>query len=303
MYHSQEDNGCSEAQDFSESYKQQITEQAAIYKKTDKRDLKDFEKKVNTAAADLCLKDVSLLKRRGELLEKARKKVADDGYVFKKGRSRSKVYGQPDSPSKPKRPKYDEEAREGRIEAIEEELKDISRLLAYKEKSISQAESARNYKLCEKLTEDLMALKSKRRDLEVEKRLFERKNKRARRRAIRKSRESESSDIDSGPMSSRSTTPSRSVTPFFVRSSSVASSSSFTNAQDLEQGTSQILPQLLSPPGVQDLEQVVSQPLSPASHDSHVTSPAGELHSDKSMSPSLSPCPVSYSEQVTKSHF
>jgi len=210
MYHSQEDARCSEAQHFSESYKQQITQQAAIYK-TDKRDLKDFEKRVNSAAAELCLKDLSLLKRRGDLLEMARKKVAEDGYVFKKGHSRSKLYGQSDSPSKPKRCKYDEEAREGRIEAIGEELKDISRLLAYKEKSLSQAESARNYKLCEKVTEDLMALKSKKRDLEVEKRVFEDKRKQARRRAIRKSRESESSDIDSGPMSSRSTTPSMSA--------------------------------------------------------------------------------------------
>ncbi len=32
----------------------------------------------------LCLSDVSLLNRRGELLEKARNKVADEGYVFKK---------------------------------------------------------------------------------------------------------------------------------------------------------------------------------------------------------------------------
>lgn len=117
---------------------------------------------------------MSLLKRRGELLEKAQKKVADDGYVFKKGCSHSKVYGEPDSPSKPKRPKYDEEAREGCIEAIEEELKDISQLLVYKEKSIFQTESAQIYKLCEKL----------------------------RSRTIRNSRESESSDIDSGPMSS-----------------------------------------------------------------------------------------------------
>lgn len=38
-----------------------------------------------------------------------------------------------------------------------EELSDISRLLAYKEKSLCQAENARNYKLCEKVTEELMA--------------------------------------------------------------------------------------------------------------------------------------------------
>lgn len=42
---------------------------------------------MNDAAIELCLADVGLLDRRGELLQKARKKVADDGYVFKKGQS------------------------------------------------------------------------------------------------------------------------------------------------------------------------------------------------------------------------
>ena len=66
----------------------------------------------------------------------ARKKVADDGYVFKKGHSQSKIYGQSDILSAPKRPKYDKEAREEHIVATGEELSDISRLLAYKEKSL-----------------------------------------------------------------------------------------------------------------------------------------------------------------------
>ena len=74
----------------------------------------------------------------------ARKKVADDGYVFKKGHSRSKIYGQSDILSAPKRPKYDKEAREEHIVATGEELSDISRLLAYKEKSLCQAENARS---------------------------------------------------------------------------------------------------------------------------------------------------------------
>ena len=226
-------------QHFSESYRQQIAEQAALFTKPE---LKDFQKKVNAAATELCLKDLSLLKRRGELLQMARKKVADDGYIFKKGHSRSKVYGQSDVASAPKRPKYDKEAREERIGAIDEELSDISRLLAYKEKSLCQAESARNYKLCEKVTEELMALKSKRRDLSVEKRLFEQKRKRARRREVRIRKNSESSDIDTGPASGRS---SRSVTPQFHGHS--RSSLSGTSAHDdPKQVTSPKSPQALS---------------------------------------------------------
>ena len=83
---------------------------------------------MNDAQTEVCLADVSLLDRRGELLQRARKKVADDGYVFKKGRSQSKQYGQ-DTASTPKRPKCDKDMREEQLQAIEEEMKDIIRML------------------------------------------------------------------------------------------------------------------------------------------------------------------------------
>ena len=130
---------------------------------------------MNAAAAELCLSNVSLLNRRGELLEKARKKVADEGYVFKKGRSRSKLYGQPVTETTPKRPKYDKEMREERLKAIDEESRDISRMLLFKEKRLAQAEAGKNYRLCEQVTEEVMALKSRKRELNTEKHLFEQK--------------------------------------------------------------------------------------------------------------------------------
>ena len=103
---------------------------------------------MNKAAAELCLDDVNLLNRRGELLQKAREKAAET-YVFKKGRSRLKSYGAP---------KYDKDARNARVTVIEE---DITRILRFKEKRLLQAEAARNYKTCEQLTEDMMVLKAR----------------------------------------------------------------------------------------------------------------------------------------------
>ena len=103
----------------------------------------------------------------------ARKKIADEGYVFKKGHSWSKVYGDSATAEPavtPKRPKYDKEMREERLKVIGEELRDISRMLLFKEKRLSQAEAARNYRLCE---QQMMDLKSKKRELDAEKRLFE----------------------------------------------------------------------------------------------------------------------------------
>ncbi len=247
-----------------------------------------------------------MLKRRGELLELSRRKVADEGYVFKKGHSRSKVYGESDTPSAPKRPKFAKEAREERIAAIDEELKDTARLLAYKEKSLSQAESTRNYKLCEKVTEDLMALKSKRCDLKAEKSLFDRKRKRASRRERRIYRDSESSDIDTGPCSSRSITP---LSPEFRGCRHSLSTSLSPTSEDSGQTTSQLSPHpsssrsttparsvtscahraSLLPTKAQESAQVRAspQPLSPTSYGSRMNPIACELHTDESIPPSL----------------
>lgn len=189
---------------MSESFKTRIIKEATIYKGK-RRELTEFEKKVNVAAAELCLSDISLLDRRGELLQKARKKAAEN-YVFKKGRSRSKAYGKPDSA--PKRPKYDKEARDSRIKAIEEEVQDISRILKFKEKRLLQAEAAKNYRTCEQLTEEMMGLKSRKNELQVEKRLFDKKGKRAQRREAKRRQDSWSSDYaGSTPNSSRCETP------------------------------------------------------------------------------------------------
>ena len=122
-----------------EEHKQRIIQEATIYKPTSKHKLKEFEVRVNAAAAELCLNNVSLLNRCGELLQEARKKVADDGYAFKKGRSQSKSYGHPETESTPKRPKYNQELREERLRAIHEELDDISRMLLFKERHLSQS--------------------------------------------------------------------------------------------------------------------------------------------------------------------
>ena len=121
--------------ELNETDKQEIAEQALIYK-TEKRELTEFEKKVNEAAVELCLKDTTLLRTHGELLEKARKKVADDGYCFRKGRSRSKVYGDEGTSSTPKRPKFDKEMRGERIKQIQDDVNDLNQVLAFKEKRL-----------------------------------------------------------------------------------------------------------------------------------------------------------------------
>lgn len=72
--------------------KHEIREQAIIYRKTANRPLSNFQMLVNEAAVEIAVSQPSLTRKgnRGILLEKARQLVADNGYNFKKGVSRSK---------------------------------------------------------------------------------------------------------------------------------------------------------------------------------------------------------------------
>ena len=53
---------------MSEAYKRHVIEKSVIYRKRE-GELKEYEKWVNSAATDLCLRDVSLLDKRGKLRE------------------------------------------------------------------------------------------------------------------------------------------------------------------------------------------------------------------------------------------
>lgn len=55
--------------------------------------LTDYQKAINRASLELCKANVALLQKRGELLDKARKKVDKEGYHYKKKGSRSTIFG------------------------------------------------------------------------------------------------------------------------------------------------------------------------------------------------------------------
>ena len=100
--------------------------------------MSDFQLRVNEAAIELALVQPSLIRKRGELLENARKKAADDGYCFKKGKSRSKIIGNSDdAPTTSKRPKLDQTMRQDRIKDLEENIADISSHIVFNTLPIS----------------------------------------------------------------------------------------------------------------------------------------------------------------------
>ena len=107
----------------------------------------------------LALDTPSLLGSRQKLLDLARKKVNREGYVYKKGKSRSIQFDDTSDHSTPKRPKMSENFRVKLIAALEKDIKDFNDRLVLKEKRRNQA---RNYKLCDQLTEEMSSIKRER---------------------------------------------------------------------------------------------------------------------------------------------
>lgn len=84
--------------DWDEEHKEIIRRYSAIYgrrtknsKKRKSGELNNHEMAVNSAAAELCMRDPTLLVQRDELFLRARALVRDSGYKYVHGRSRSKM--------------------------------------------------------------------------------------------------------------------------------------------------------------------------------------------------------------------
>ena len=120
-----------------------------------------YHHQLNEYAAMVAESDPSLLANRGVLLQKAREPLVASGYEFKKGGSRSQSSTsntEYNSSSRPKRAKIDTETRNSRIKEVEEGIRDIDEQISFKEKRRAQAETLRDYRQCDEITERLTSL-------------------------------------------------------------------------------------------------------------------------------------------------
>lgn len=114
-----------------------------------------------------------MLTKRGELLVAAQDVVRQSSYQFKKGQSRSKKVAE--DKSQPKKWKVDKDLQAQRIQELKEDMKDCNTRITFKEKGCDAAWGTQNYKACDNLTEEISALKARRRELEAELKEYERK--------------------------------------------------------------------------------------------------------------------------------
>ena len=98
------------------------------------------------------MRNPGLLSDKGELLTQARILVNQSGYQYKKGKSRSKVFGEAEIPAK--RPKLDKVLRVERVTQIQE-VATVSQQITLKEKRIEAAIGTKNFKLCDSLSEEI----------------------------------------------------------------------------------------------------------------------------------------------------
>ena len=168
---------------MTDEVREDLLERSIIYHS---ENLSNFQKRVNDAAAEIALKEPKLVRKgnRGTLLVKARQVVSEEGYMFKKGKSRSKVYGavasESEAPPK-KRVKLSEEIRTQRIDELREDIEGVDRHLSIKEKRLKHAEALHNYNLCDNFLEQIRELKASRREKCRELVQLEAKEKRAKR--------------------------------------------------------------------------------------------------------------------------
>lgn len=105
------------------------------------RPLNSYQHAVNDAALKLCLDDPSLVKQRGKLVSLAREQVHNEGYQYKKKKSRSKAFGSSASQSTEspvaKKPRLSQELRSIRIHEVEE---DLTELACPKKKAFTQTQ-------------------------------------------------------------------------------------------------------------------------------------------------------------------
>lgn len=116
----------------------------------------------------------------------SRKSVNESGYQYRKGKSRSKLLNPEEtsdtdtpSDSAPKRKIMTCDARLKRITELQDTTKDLNDQIGFKEKRREVANNIKNYKECERITEEMSDLKSQKRKLETELALLTKKQQKS----------------------------------------------------------------------------------------------------------------------------
>ena len=109
----------------------------------------------------------------------AKEKVYEDGYNYKKGKSRSTKRSSTSDESAPKRSKINLAERLQRINEIYDDIDSIDTQIRFKDRRIEAATAIKSYKTCDELSAEIATLKERRRELIKELGSLEKKAKKS----------------------------------------------------------------------------------------------------------------------------
>lgn len=154
---------------------QKTREESEIYKNLKPGGfLYDYRRKFNDAAFKIALDNPTLLSNKGALVEHAKRKVEDDGYIYKKKKSRSSNLN---APEPEKSVKMTESIRGKQITEISEDLEEVRNEIYHLERSREKARNINSDERALRLTKDMEPLRAKKRRLEEELILLQKKKK------------------------------------------------------------------------------------------------------------------------------
>ena len=232
---------------------EEVRKLSVIYKKETSQPLSKYQVAVNKAAQSLCVSQPSLLRKRQKLMELVREKLLADGFCFVKGKSRSKKLACPAEGSKQKRTKLSQEIRDKRLNELQEDISDLKERLTFMEKRVEERLNLRDYKKCDDLKEEVMELRKKLRETELEKKTLSKSNRRSLlylQRQTSSSNESDSKSFDIFSSRSPDRFSSSHISPQFSPSCSFSDVPNFTpglndSAQHLLQIHFQLILQMI----------------------------------------------------------
>lgn len=174
--------------------REELLKKSAIYC-DNPNGLTNYQSAINKAAYELCLDDPSLLHKRGKLTNLARKKIDDEGYCYKKKRSRSKAFGTGVWTSKePKKVKLSAEFRHKRIQALAEDLDSLNTTMALLEKERYKQHNMKKYAQAASIEEQISAKRKEKRALTEE--MTKLQGKEARSKRYHKGKEISSQNVN-----------------------------------------------------------------------------------------------------------
>ena len=123
---------------------------------------------MTNAAYELCLENPSLVNNKGRLMDLARAKVDEEGYPYKKQRSRSKAFGAVKDQGNRKHIKLSAEFRKKRIEDLSEDINSINSTMALLEKERYKQHNMNKYAQAANVEEQIASKRKEKRALEEE---------------------------------------------------------------------------------------------------------------------------------------